>query len=68
MLYDIFFNSLVLTHIFKIMPYIFIYELLVRLSKVYDGLNTMHDLIIHDFLYASIQQITEDDYRVVLLT
>jgi hypothetical protein len=64
MFYDIVFNSLVLTHMFKIMPYMFIYELLVRLSKVYDGLNTMHDLVIHDFLYASIQQITKDEYQV----
>ena len=62
--YDISFNSLVLTHMFKIMPYIFIYELLVRLSKVYDGLNIMHDLIIHDLLYTSIQQITDDEYQV----
>jgi hypothetical protein len=62
--YDISFNSLVLIHMFKIMPYIFIYELLVRLSKVYDGLNTMHDPIVHDFLYAPIQQITPDDYQI----
>lgn len=63
-LYDIKCNALILEHMFTIFPYIFIYEILVRITKFLQGLNITADNILYHFLYSPITAIDEDTYQV----
>src|ERR1700729_455572 len=51
-LYDIFFNNLIITTIFIILPWTFFYELYLRFSKFIDDLYIPYDQFIHTFVYA----------------
>jgi hypothetical protein len=59
-LYDLFFNHMLLTHMFKILPFVFIYELWVRISIFLRGTNFNCDAIIANMLYSEITEIEID--------
>lgn len=58
-LYDLMFNDCILTNAFKIMPYIFIYDILVKICKWLDFNVTSNDGIIYGFLYEPWYEIHE---------
>jgi len=57
-LYDIMFNDFILSNTFKIMPYIFIYDIIVRICKFQDDNVTTNDGIIYEFLYSHGTKLT----------
>lgn len=59
-IYDLVFNNMLLTHMFKLLPFVFIYELLVRISIFLRGANFDCDEIIVKLLYSVITQISID--------
>lgn len=63
-IFDVFFNNMILQATYKIMPYIFIYEIWVKYSKFFIFKNRSYDTFIFYFLYHDI--IEEDDYEIVL--
>ena len=63
-LYDLKYNNLILEHMFTILPYIFIYEILVRMCKFIQGLNIAADDMLYHFLYSPITTIDEDTYQI----
>lgn len=58
-MYDMFFNSYTLQYIYKIMPYIFIYELIVRMSKSILVKNREYDTFLAYYLYATCSEKNE---------
>jgi hypothetical protein len=63
-IYDIIFNHFILTHMFIILPYIFLYDIWVKFSKFISGLNTMADNILAYFLYGDLKQIGPKDFQI----
>src|ERR1700761_2382309 len=59
--YDIFWNNCILSYSFHILPYIFIYDIYIRLSKLYHGLSfcLQGDVFLHEFIYAKSYVILE---------
>lgn len=57
--FDIFFNNLMISHIFAILPWIFFYEIYLRFSKFIDGLWLPHDQFLHTFLYSKHLEILD---------
>jgi hypothetical protein len=51
LLYDIMYNNMVITHVFQILPYVFLYEIWVRVSKFYAYLHSIRDGILYSLLY-----------------
>ncbi len=58
--YDIFYNFYILENVYKIMPYIFIYELLVRMSKTILVKNRDYDNFVAYYLYGTCFENNED--------
>lgn len=58
--YDIFYNSYILENVYKIMPYIFIYELIVRMSKTIIVKNRDYDDFVAYYLYGTCFENNED--------
>lgn len=58
--YDLFFNNMMLSHMFKIMPIIFIYEIWCRLSIFLTGLNFEYDKVIAILLYGEVNELDYD--------
>lgn len=52
---------MILSHMFKILPYIFIYEIWVKISILLKGINTAFDNIVVKLLYGQVTQIEEDE-------
>ena len=65
-LYDILYNNMVLTHMFKVLPFIFIYEIWCKLSIFLTGLNLDYDKVIAILLYGIVTEI-EYDYECLYL-
>lgn len=61
LLYDILFNHLVLANIFFVLPFVFIYDLWIKLCKFINGLNNFYDMYIHYMLYDKLY-ILDDKY------
>lgn len=59
-IYDIKYNNMILTHMFKIMPYIFIYDLWVKFYLFLLKLNLDYDKIISRVLYQEITSVNND--------
>jgi hypothetical protein len=59
-IYDILYNNMILTHMFKILPYILIYELWVKLSIFLMGVNFDYDWIIRQLLYGKVTSLEYD--------
>lgn len=59
-IYDIIFNDMILTHMFKIIPYVFIYELWTKLSISLTGLNMNCDFLVAKLLYNEITELPYD--------
>ena len=53
-IYDIKYNNMILSHMFKILPYVFLYELYIRFCIFIMGLNTDYDRITAYLLYKDI--------------
>lgn len=53
-IYDIKYNNMVLSHMFKILPYVFIYELWVKLYSFLININLEYDKIIAKLLYYEV--------------
>lgn len=52
--YDIIFNNFILEHIFQILPYVFIYEIWVKITKHVENLHRDYDEYLYHFLYGKI--------------
>lgn len=54
LIFDLYFNNWVLQNIFSILPYIFIYDIYIRLCTLYDNIDILYsaDYILHDYIYA----------------
>ena len=59
-LYDLFLNNMVLTHMFVLLPFVFLYELWVKLSIFLAGVNFNKDDLIVKLLYSEISQLAHD--------
>lgn len=57
---------MVLTHMFKILPIIFIYEIWCRLSIFLTGLNLEYDKVIATLLYGIVTEV-DNDYECLYL-
>lgn len=53
LIYDILFNNMILIHVFQILPYVFIYEIWVRITKFYSYIHPNNDNILYSLLYDS---------------
>ena len=60
-IYDLKYNNMILSHMFKILPYIFAYELWVKISIFLKGINTAFDNIVVKLLYGQIIQMEDDN-------
>ena len=52
---------MILSHMFKILPYIFIYEIWVKISILLKGINTAFDNIVVKLLYGQVIVMEEDN-------
>jgi hypothetical protein len=58
--YDIFYNFYILENVYKVMPYIFIYEIIVRMSKTILVKNRNYDDFLAYYLYGTCFENNED--------
>ena len=58
--YDIKYNNMILTHMFKILPYVFLYELRVKIYTFLLERNLQYDKIVSRLLYGKITYSSED--------
>lgn len=56
LIYDIFLNSLTLQMTYKLMPYIFLYDLWVRFSKTLFFKNMLYDEFVYYYIYGTIYE------------
>jgi hypothetical protein len=63
-LYDILFNDCVLTLMYKILPYVYIYEIIVRISRFRDHSVDVNDQIIYEMLYERSEKVTDNEFLV----
>ena len=66
LLYDIKYNSMILTHVFQILPYIFIYELRVKAYTFLTTINLEYDKIIAKLLYSKATSFDGDQDHLYL--
>ena len=62
--YDIVFNNLILVLIFKALPYIFIYDVMVKLNKFFDTWNPYYDSMLNGMLYGKVELIFNTYYEI----
>ena len=60
MLYDILYYNWVIQHIFIVLPWIFFYELYIRVSHFKDGLWMPYDQALHRIIYSKVLEKTND--------
>lgn len=53
--YDIIFNNMILSKVYYVFPYIYIYDIYIRLCDLYINTNFFPDITAHTFLYADPQ-------------
>jgi hypothetical protein len=51
LIYDILFNNMVITHVFQILPYVFVYEIWIRITKFYSYIHLLNDMILYSLVY-----------------
>jgi hypothetical protein len=51
LVYDMILNHMIITHVFHILPYIFMYEIWVRFTRFYSYLHPTNDNILYSLLY-----------------
>lgn len=59
-IYDIKYNNMILTHMYRILPYIFIYEIWVKLSIFLTGIYFPNDEVVSKLLYSEIIEYEYD--------
>jgi hypothetical protein len=57
-IYDLYFNNLVLTHMFACLPWVYLYEMYIRISRFTHDLWGPFDRHLHEFLYLPITYIS----------
>jgi hypothetical protein len=58
-IFDLFYNNGILKHIYMIMPYIFLYELWVRYSKMITFKNRIYDVVLHYFIHKPLLEVDD---------
>jgi hypothetical protein len=60
-IHDIYYNQYVLTNVFIILPWVFLYDIYIRISRFIQGLWYPFDELIHDFMYKPIIPLTKEE-------
>lgn len=60
-IHDMYYHQYVLTHVFIILPWVFLYDIYVRISRFIQGLWYPFDELIHDFMYKPIVHLTKEE-------
>jgi len=66
-LYDLFYNNFTLCYVYKFLPYIFLYDIYIRLSALYSKIDFMinADHLLYDYMYATHVQVLDKDYVIL---
>lgn len=64
--YDLFFNNLILSHMFKILPYVFLYELWIKLYILFLGHHITYDVLIAKLLYKEVY-VSDNDVHCIYI-
>ena len=59
-IYDIKYNNMILTHMYRILPYVFVYEIWVKLSIFLTGVYFPYDEVVSQLLYSEIIEYEYD--------
>ena len=62
--YDIVFNNLILVLIFKALPYIFIYDIMVKLNKFFNTWDPQYDSMLNGILYGKVELVYDAYYDI----
>lgn len=61
-LIEIYVNNWVITYTYKILPFVFLYDIWVRLTKTSELRNTTYDIAMHHLIHVPITSMTEYDF------
>jgi hypothetical protein len=50
--YDLLYNNITITHVFALLPYVFMYEIWIRISKFYNYRHPANDNLLYELLYV----------------
>jgi hypothetical protein len=60
-IYDMLYNNFIILNLFKVLPYIFIYELYLRISKFVEYKSLRYDVWLYEFFYGAVELISEQE-------